>query len=154
MFKCGELTRAELHAAMAEHAMRIIGEIEEVRRNPVAAYIEGLRNRRAASRLARRHGEAYLRGVLLALSEAPDFPPAAYLWNAWHWDVPLHCFIRMRHEPVFRVLRLDSKRMSARIIVEHGHNKGRNGTKPKRESFTLRRGWDGWMNIESRRVIE
>jgi hypothetical protein len=119
-FQRGEITRPQLHAAMRMHALELIEEMEEIRRNPVAAFIEQLRNRSAAARLAKQHGMRNVRRVLSALSEISDFPPAVLLWNALHDDVPLHCFIRTRHEPVFRIVKLQIKPQIARIAIEYG----------------------------------
>jgi hypothetical protein len=102
-FERGELEREELHAMMAVHARELIAEMEDDWLNPVAATIEALLARQAAGRLIRRHGAGLLREVFIALAELPDFPPAKYLWNAGHPDVPLHCFLRIRREPVFRI---------------------------------------------------
>ena len=93
---------------MAEHAKGLIEEIEEDRKNPIAAYVDKVLSKQAANKLARRYTEPVVREVLAALAEVPDFPPAHLLWNAEHRDVPLHCFLRMRTEPVFRVLRCRS----------------------------------------------
>ncbi|HEY1120314.1 MAG TPA: hypothetical protein VGE67_01885, partial [Haloferula sp.] len=103
-FERGEIERDELHAMMALHARELIREMEEDYQNPAAAWIESLLARRATGRLVRRHGARVVREVLVAIAEVPDFPPARYLWNAGHADVPLHCFFRMRRDPVFRIL--------------------------------------------------
>lgn len=119
-FERGEIERAELHALMALHARELIEEMEEDQMNPAAAWIEGLLARRASKRLTRLHGGRVLREVLIALSNVPDFPPAGYLWNAVHPDVPLYCFFRMRREPVFRILSVEAKAGGFRVLVEHG----------------------------------
>ena len=119
-FERGEIERDELHAMMALHARELIREMEEDYQNPAAAWIESLLARRAAGTLVRRHGARVVREVLVAISEVPDFPPARYLWNAGHADVPLHCFFRMRRDPVFRILSLDMKSGEIRVMVEYG----------------------------------
>lgn len=147
MFERGEIERDELHALMAAHARDLIAEMEEDHRNPGAAWIEGLLARQAAGRLALRHGGRLLREVLAALSEAPDFPPARYLWNADHPDVPLHCFLRMRREPVFRILQLNRREDVIEVKVEHGESRRGRGT---RETFILRRDAQWRLRIEPR----
>lgn len=107
---------------MAMHARELIDEMVEARRNPVAAYLEQLRNRTAAARLARRHGAALVRETLAALGAVPDFPPAQLLWNATHREVPLHCFFRSRHEPLFRVLKLRNISGKIRLLIEYGES--------------------------------
>lgn len=119
-FESGEIERDELHALMALHARELIQEMEEDYQNPAAAWIEGLLARRATNRLVRLHGGRLLREVLVALAEVPDFPPARYLWNAVHPDVPLHCFFRMRREPVFKILSLLPQSNGFRVLTEHG----------------------------------
>jgi hypothetical protein len=120
-FERGEMEREEMQALMAVHARGLIQEMEEDYQNPAAAWVESLLARRAAGRLVKRHGAALLREVLSAIADLPDFPPAAYLWNASHPDVPIHCFFRIRREPVFRVLSLEiGPAGGVQILVEHG----------------------------------
>jgi hypothetical protein len=102
-FERGEMDRDELHALLALHARELIEEMEEDYQNPAAALLEFLLAKRALKRLLRRHSPGTIREVLVALSKMPDFPPARLLWNAAHPDVPLHCFLRIRREPVFRI---------------------------------------------------
>ncbi len=135
-FERGEIEREELHAMMAVHARELIAEMEEDRLNPAAAMIENLLSRRAAARLARRHGTGLLREVLAALAQVPDFPPAKYLWNASHPDVPLYCFLRMRREPVFRIVALQRHDGFIEVSTEHGSSRRGLAT---RRTFTLRR---------------
>ncbi len=139
-YERGEIEREELQALMAVHARELISEMEEDYQNPVAAWIEGLLARRAAGKLIRRHGSRLLREVLVALSEVPDFQPARHLWNADHPDVPLHCFLRMRRVPVFRILSMDQGADGIRLLVEHGEAGRGQGI---RLTFVLRRG-DDW----------
>lgn len=140
MFERGEIERAELQALMSAHARELIVEMEEDYQNPAAAWIESLLARQAAGRLVRRHGGRLLREVLVALAELAEFPPARYLWNADHPDVPLHCFLRMRREPVFRILQLTLRDELIELKIEHGEAKRGRGT---RETFILRRD-DHW----------
>ncbi len=135
-FERGEIEREELHAMMAVHARELITEMEDDWLNPAAAWIERLLARQAAGRLTRRHGAGLLREVLAALAELPDFPPAKYLWNATHPDVPLHCFLRMRREPVFRITDFRQREGFIELATEHGS--ARRGLATRRK-FTLRR---------------
>lgn len=135
-FERGEIDRAELHAALARHAEGIIAEMEEVRREPRRSYLEGLRNRAAARRLAKRHGAPRVREVLAALGAIEGFPPAQILWNADHADVPLHCFFRSRIEPVFRIVRMEVQPMLVSLDVEYG---SKHRARATRESILLQR---------------
>jgi hypothetical protein len=132
----GEIERPELHAMLAVHARELIREMEDDHQNPATAWIEGMLARKAVRSLTRRHGKHLLREVLVALSEIPDFPPACRLWNASHPDVPLHCFLRIRREPVFRILRMVVRDEIVELIVEHGAAGRGRGTQ---QSFMLRR---------------
>lgn len=120
MLDAREITPEEFREAMAYHARGLIAEMEEVHQNPIAAWLETLKNRRAASRLAREHGEPKVREVLLALSDLPDFPLANWLWDADQPSVPLYCFLRSRREPVFRILKIASAPFVLSITVEYG----------------------------------
>jgi len=140
LFERGEIEREELQALMAVHARELIGEMEEDHQNPAAAWIEGLLARRMAGRLVRRHGSRLVREVLCALAEVPDFPAARYLWNAAHPDVPLHCFLRIRREPVFRILSMNRRSDVIELLVEHGEAGRGRGT---RQMFVLKRD-DQW----------
>lgn len=133
---------------MAVHARDIIEEMVETHRNPVTAYIERLRNLTAVRRLSRTHGSSLLREVLSALGEIPDFPPAHLLWNANHRQMPLHCFIRMKHEPVFRVTRMEVSPMKATVHVEYGEHPKDQTT---RETIVLHRGPDLSFELMSRK---
>jgi hypothetical protein len=139
-FERGEIDRQEFQTLMAMHARELIQEMEEDYQNPAAAWIEGLRARRAAGLLVRRHGSRLIREILTALAEVPDFPPARHLWNAAHPDVPLHCFLRMRREPVFRILTITHKGETSEVLVEHGEAARGKAT---RRLFVLRRD-DRW----------
>lgn len=139
-FERGEIERDELHAMMALHARELIVEMEEDYQNPAAAWIESLLARRAIGRLVRRHGSRMVRDVLVALAEVPDFPPGRYLWNASHPDVPLHCFLRIRRVPVFRILNFDAAPGEIRVLIEHGQAAKGQAT---RRSFLVKRD-DRW----------
>jgi len=135
-FERGEMEREELHALMAMHARELISEMEDDWLDPATAWIEHLLARQSMRRLVRRHGARLMREALIALSEVADFPPARYLWNAAHPDVPLHCFLRMRREPVFRITGFSRQEDVVEIITEHGA--ARRGLATRRK-FVLRR---------------
>jgi hypothetical protein len=121
--------------------------MEETRLNPVAAFFDHVRNRRAAAKLVGKHGEEGVREVLAALGEVPDFPPARLLWNAQHPHMPLYCFIRTMREPVFRVASLTLMGQAAFITVEHGAaGKGQ----AIREELSFRRNRKGQLTLEKR----
>ncbi len=107
-FERGEMAREEFQAMMAVHQRELIREIDEDHMNPLAAWIESRLARSSVKKLLRKHTAFQIREVLLALSEAPGFPLAKYLWNAAHPDVPLHCFFRIRKEPVFQILSMEA----------------------------------------------
>ncbi len=151
LFEGGGISREELHAAMAEHAESLIEDMEDAKRNPVAAYIDGMVARQAAARLMRRHGEKLIRETLAALAEVPDFPPALLLWNAMHRDVPLYCFVRTRREPVFRILKFEQIGAGVRIRVEYGRLRRKYAV---REEFSLRRNRDGHLFWDTREVLK
>lgn len=135
-FERGEIERDEMHALMALHARELIKEMEEDYQNPAAALIESLLARRSAGRLVRRHSGRLFREILTALAEVADFPPARYLWNASHPDVPLHCFLRMRREPVFRISAIKPQGEEFQVDVEYG-TAGRG--KAQKRTFLLKR---------------
>ena len=139
-YERGEIDRDEMHALLALHARELIVEMEEDFQNPAAAWIESLLAKRAANRLVRLHGSRLLREVLGALADVPEFPPVRHLWNATHPDVPLHCFLRMRREPVFRILSLQAGSGEIRVVIEHGQASKGKGT---RQTFQLKRD-DHW----------
>lgn len=145
-WEAGEIKREELQALMAEHQRAILEEAEEVFQNPIAAFIEGVVNKRIAKRLMRQHGEAGVRELLVALSELEDFPPSAFLWNAMHWDVPLHCFIRSKSAPVFRVKEMWVKSDRGEMFIEYGELK-----KLRKERVIFERHWRGEMRVSERR---
>lgn len=147
-YESGELSREQFHAAMSIHAKELIDEMVEAKRNPVAAYLEQLRNRAAASRLSRKHGASLVREVFTVLGCLPDFPPAQLLWNASHREVPLFCFIRSKHDPLFRVLKFRHGAERVRLVVEYG-----DASKPVRESFSLVRDRFRRLEIEQRQTL-
>lgn len=102
-FEAGRITREQLHAGLEWHAKTLVEEIIEAHGDPLTSWWEGMLAKRAATRLANRHGVWRVRHILAALSRIPDFEPAHLLWNALHPDVPIHCFFRMRREPIFRI---------------------------------------------------
>ncbi len=144
-WEAGEIKRDELQRLMAEHQRAILEEADEVLQNPVAAFVEGVWNKRVAKRLIQQHGEAAVRECFAALSEVEDFPPSAFLWNAEHWDVPLHCFIRTKRGPVFRVKEMKVRSDRTEVLVEHGEVK-----KLLKERFVLKRHWKGELVVISR----
>jgi hypothetical protein len=139
-FERGEIERDEVHALMALHARELIQEMQEDDQNPAAALLEKLLCSRSAARLIRHHGGRLLREVFIALSEVPDFPPAHYLWNASHPDVPLRCFLRMRREPVFYIDSITTHAGGTEVAVVHGRSGRGKGTHRR---FLLKRD-DHW----------
>jgi hypothetical protein len=117
-FERGEIDRTEFQSLMAIHARELIAEIEEEHLNPLAAWIETRLAKAAVKRLLRKHSEFRIREILAALSESPGFPLANHLWNAPHPDVPLHCFFRIRREPVFQILSIRGDADATEIHVE------------------------------------
>jgi hypothetical protein len=146
-FESGRLTREQLHAALAWHQRELIAEMIEDRLNPAAAWIEQALAKRAAARLLRRHAERRVRAVMVALAEVPGFPLARWLWNAGHPDVPLHCFLRIRREPVFRLRKLENQPGQVVASVEHGD---RDPRRVSRERFTLAHQADGGLRVVER----
>lgn len=147
-FERGDISREELHASMALLARDLIDEMEEASKNPKTSYLERLRNLAAIRRLAKPHGPALVREVIAALGRIEGFPPAQILWNAGHADVPLHCFIRSRIEPVFRITRLTVEPMKVDLDVEYGAHDKRATT---RESIVLQR--DALLNLDLKERI-
>lgn len=146
----GEIEREEMQRMMSEHQKELLKEADSYHFNPIAGYLEGLLNKRAARRLVREHGEAAIRELLLALSWLHDFEPGAYLWNADHWDVALHAYFRTKSEPVFRVRELMVKSSRAVMIVEHGSAKR---SETRRERLTFKRHWKGEMEVVKRENV-
>jgi hypothetical protein len=117
-FERGEIDRTEFQSLMAIHARELIAEIEKDHQNPLAAWIESRLARAAVKRLMKKHSEFRIREILTALSESQGFPLAKYLWNAPHPDVPLHCFFRIRREPIFQILSIREEADSTEIHLE------------------------------------
>ena len=130
-FENGLIDRAELHAMMALHARALIAEMEYEYEFPLETRMDQWRNRYHVTRLASKHGERRLREVFHALSELDDFPPAALLWNASHFHVPLHCFVRCHRAPVFRVKKMESTAVGAILWLEYNDDEGREIVKEK-----------------------
>jgi hypothetical protein len=147
MLDAGAITSEEFRKAMEHHARALIAEMEEVHQNPIVAWLETLKNRRAAKRLAKEHGEPRVREVLVALSDVPGFPLANWLWDADQPTVPLHCFIRSRKEPVFRILKISSAPFVLTVTVEHGS--ARSGA-ILRETFVFNRDQFGRLSLHQR----
>ncbi len=145
LFDSGALSREQLRDALSHHALELIDEMEDAWRHPQATWLEGAINKLQAARLSRAHGEPIVREILLAISEVPDFPPARYLWNADHLDVPLHCFLRSRREPLFRVLKIISAPFVLEVVVEHGRKAALH-----RERFKLQRDRSGRLAVSER----
>jgi len=146
-FELGEISREELHASMAVLAGALVDEMEEASKNPKTSYLERLRNFAAVRRLAKGNGQKLVREVLEALGRIEGFPPAQILWNAGHADVPLHCFIRSRIEPVFRIKRMEVKPMEITLDVEYGAHDKRKTT---RETIVLERDAMLVLNLRER----
>jgi hypothetical protein len=147
MFDRGEISREQFRAMLDVHARALIEEMQDVHENWLAAWMETLRNRRIARRLAHDHGEPLLREVFVALSELPDFPLAGWLWNADHVHLPLHCFLRTRREPVFRVLRISTAPFTVAVHVEFGSARK---SEASREKFSFERDRCGRLSLISR----
>ncbi|MDP4780420.1 MAG: hypothetical protein NWR51_10795 [Akkermansiaceae bacterium] len=117
-YERGEIDRTEFQTLMAIHARELITEIEEDYQNPLAAWIEMKLAMRVAKKLLKKHTTFQIREALTALSEAPGFPLAKYLWNAPHPDVPLHCFFRIRKNPTFQILSMETIGDTVELHVE------------------------------------
>ncbi|RYD32184.1 MAG: hypothetical protein EOP87_13290 [Verrucomicrobiaceae bacterium] len=143
-YERGEIEREEMQALMALNARELIAEMEEDHLNPAAALVEYLLCRRAAARLVRQHGGRLIREVLHALSLVPGFPPARRLWNASHPDVPLHCFLRLQKEPVFRLDSIRTKGGDVEVEVRYGSAEK---NRAEKRAFTLQRGADWKLRV-------
>jgi hypothetical protein len=146
----GRLSREEFREAMKAAAEELIEEMEEDHLNPVAAFMEQMLCRRAASKLLKKHEESLIREVLQALSELDDFPPGRWLWNAAHPHIPLHAFFRSKREPVFRILDLEAMPQIVTVTVEYGQAAS---MAVIREQFRLRRDRRRQLGLERRQVI-
>lgn len=146
-FEAGKMTREQLHAAMSFHARTLIEEVIEAQENPLAAWWESLFAKKAASRLAARHGEKRIRAIFSALADVPDFLPAQWLWNAHHPDVPLFCFLRMRKEPIFRILGIANDAGKVTVRLEYGSSEKGQAT---REEFVFIHKPHGGLDVSAR----
>lgn len=135
-YEAGRMTRKQLHAALQMQQKVLLQEVTDYRKNPVLAFLDETLNRRVALRWKKQFNEAAVREVLAALGEMHDFPPAVYVWNANHQELPLHCFFRSRREPIFRIIKMDILPRLVEITVEYGKSKKRDSI---REQLTLRR---------------
>lgn len=148
MFENGEIGHDELHASINAHAKALVDEMVEEHSNPIAAYLEQVRNRRAAKKLIRKHGAAVVREVLAALAKDRSFPLAGLLWNAHHEDVPIFCFLRATHPPVLKIVEItDHPRL---VLAKIAY-----GTDPKNllhATITMRRDWQGALKVEQHSV--
>lgn len=150
MLDSGQMTRDEFREAMKLHALEIIDEMEQDHLNPVAALLEQVMSRRAASKLLKKNNESLVREVLLALSEVEDFPPARWLWNAAHPHIPLHAFFRSKRTPVFQVLSLEAMPQLIVLSVEYG---SAGSDRIIREEFRLRRDRRAQLGLEQRKIV-
>lgn len=149
-FEKGEIEFDEVQSKIDEFARELIVEMEIERANPHASFLDRLMNKRAASKLIKEFSEASVRELFCAISEVEDFPPALLLWNADHWDVPLHCFVRLKREPVFRVIALRILTRQATMTIEHGSAKKKETT---REKLHFKRDWQERMVLERRETL-
>lgn len=143
----GKITREQWIAAMHLHLEDLLDEIEYDDRHPAIAKMDTMMSKRAAKKLLKDTTETQLREVFLALAELDDFPPSNILWNADQWDIPLHCFVRQRREPVFKIHDLRITRETARLRIEHGSADKDQST---HETISLRRDYMGKLVLESR----
>lgn len=138
-FENGHITREQLHAGLAWHARELVAEVVEAHEDPRGTWWEGMLAKRAAARIANRHGTWRTRHVLAALARIPDFEPARYLWNALHPDVPLHVFFRMRRRPVLRLLKILNRQGDLHAEIEYDDDQGER----RRETYLLTHGAHG-----------
>ncbi len=124
-FERKEIDRDEFQAMMAIHQRELIKEIDEDHQNPLAAWLESRLARSSMKKLLRKNTPFQIREVLTALSEAPGFPLAKYLWNAAHPDIPLHCFFRIRKEPVFQILSMKAVGDTVEVHLEIHQSRNR-----------------------------
>jgi hypothetical protein len=117
-FERGEIDRMEFQALMAIHQRELIKEIDEDHQNPLGAWLEARLAKSSVKKLLKKHTAFQIREVLIALSEADGFPLAKYIWNAAHPDIPLHCFFRIRREPVFQILSIHSEGKTVEVHFE------------------------------------
>ena len=147
LYDNGALSREQLREALNTHALELIDEMEDVHANPSASWLETMVNKHHAARLIRMHSEPIVREIMLALSELPGFAPGRWLWNADHADVPLHCFLRTRRGPLFRVMKITSAPFVLTALIEHSDSRKDH---LQREHFTLERDRFGVLNVTGR----
>ncbi|TLD71047.1 hypothetical protein FEM03_09040 [Phragmitibacter flavus] len=135
---------------MRGHSEQLIEEMVEVHQNPIAAWMEMLKNRRLAWRLARLHGEVLVREIFVALSELPKFPLANWLWNADRPLIPLYCFLRTRRDPIFRVIKIETAPFVVIAHIEYGNA---SSEKPTRERFSFDRDNVGRLQVIQREPL-
>ena len=147
LYKAGNITRAQWLAGMKLHFLLALKEIQEDSSEPKRDKLETWRCKNAARRLLQEHTQAELREIFMILAELDDFPPSSYLWNADQLDVPLHCLLREKREPVLKFSKVQIQRLTAEIVIEYGAIK-----KKARivEKISLRRDWRGTFVVESR----
>lgn len=143
----GLITKEAFRQGMMVLQLQLLVEANEVRRNPVAAYLDQRLAKRAIAKLLRSASESELREVLYALGDLVDFAPAQLLWNADQMDIPLHIFIRPRLEPVFRITYLNVRQMQIDISIEHGSARK---SETIREDLRFERSALGELHIRSR----
>ncbi|QTN33711.1 hypothetical protein HZ994_15795 [Akkermansiaceae bacterium] len=117
-FERGEIDRMEFQALMSIHQRELLREIDEDHQNPLAAWLESRLAKASVKKLLINHTAFQIREVLVALSEAENFPLAKYIWNAAHPDIPLHCFFRIRRDPVFQILSISSEGDTVEVHLE------------------------------------
>ncbi len=127
--------------------VQALSEISEDMADPRGAFLERLRCRNAARKLAKKNSEAELREVFMSLSQLDDFPPANYLWNADQRETPIYSMLREKRAPVLKFKEVQIYRLSAKITIEYGSLKPRNRVV---ETIQLRRDWRGIMVVEDR----
>ena len=130
---------------MAVHARLILAEVEEVRTNPVVAFMDQVLCKRLAAKLAKAHTEETVREVLVALADIPNFPPASLVWNADHELVPLECFFRIKRGPVFHITQMKVEPQQVTVQLEHGSKSA-----VRREEVVLRRSRQGKLSYVTR----
>ncbi|MFK7852435.1 MAG: hypothetical protein AB8D78_15780 [Akkermansiaceae bacterium] len=133
-FERGEIDRAEFQSLMLVHQRELIEEIDEDHQNPLAAWLESRLAKSSLKKLLKKHSTFQIREILIALSEAEGFPLAKYIWNATHPDIPLHCFFRMRREPIFQILSIRSHSDSVELHLEIHKSRNRQKIILKRDS--------------------
>lgn len=143
----GRISADHFRLAMQVHQRVLIDDIHQAGRDPDLSWFDEVMNRRAARHLDKTYGEDIVRETLVALSEAPDFPPASQLWNADHKLLPLYVFLRMKRAPVFRIIKMEVLPQMVGIAVEYGRSKKGECIK---EEFTLRRNRQGELVVVNR----